>query len=331
MRLVAFLGVAALTAVALLGTSCSSDDDDGNGTATGGAANVGGQTGATGGASSTATTKTTGGATSTATTKATGGATGVGGVTSTATTSTQAAGGSTAAVGGSTSMGGTTATGGGSSVPLTGGIELSGEDGNYLEMGDFKGVVWITDDSKGENATRTDITYSNIEIATGEMCVTGTARKVPLKENPASTSDYDYAGVWGAEFGWNLNQVNDADGGTSDPMPADVSNIESVTVNFEGVTDPAVPLRVQVLVPGTDGAADQTFCTTVKVAELPQTIPLTSLVVECWAGGKKAPAFDPATMQPSNLQIQVYTDTKADHPFNFCMTELTFNSAADAG
>jgi hypothetical protein len=212
---------------------------------------------------------------------------------------------------------------------VTGGIELTGDDGNFLEIGEYKGVVWTTSDAKGENATRTDITYSDIAIATGEICVTGTARKVPLMIG--STKDYDYSGVWGAEFGWNLNQPVDADGGAGDPMPVDVSDVESITVNFEGATSPAVPLRVQVLVPDPEGGASRTFCTSVDVANLPQTIPLTSLVMECWPGGKKSPAFDPMTMKPTNLQVQVVTDKDKEHPFNFCMTELKFNSAADAG
>jgi hypothetical protein len=314
MRQLAYLGVAALTAVALLGTSCSSDSTgNGGGGDTGGAANVGGQTGNTGGATSTGT-KATGGATTASTSAKTGqgGATGVGGVT----------GQGGANVGGVTGQGGA-ATGGGSSVPVTGGLDIV--DSFYTD-GTFKGAVWVTSDEV--NAKRSDVAHTTIALPVekDEMCVTGFAPKIPLKEPHTSASDYDYSEVWGADLGWNLNETAGVDGGEGTKSPADFSDVTSVTVNLEGAT--GLNMRVQ-LTTLDDQGAEVYYCATLPLTGSAATIDLTTLKTSCWQAGGKA--FDPATMQPVSFALAVVTSATKEYPINFCVTELKFNTDADGG
>lgn len=314
MRQLAYLGVAALTAVALLGTSCSDDATSGGGGDVGGATSVGGQN--TGGATN-ASTQATGGATSASTSAKTGqGGANVGGVT----------GQGGANVGGVTGQGGA-ATGGGSSIPVTGGLELTGDDGNYLKIDNFEGVVWLAWDGKDLANPVATYTYSDIALTEGELCVQGTAQKVPNKEG---TTTPDYSAVWGAEVGWSINQPKDADGGTGDPQPADVSDFASITLDFDG-TGTTLPMRIQVEVPDPDGGTSKTYCAPIGLGSLPVTIPLTSLKTNCWSGGSPQDPFDPLTMKPSNVQIQVWTNTTKANPFNFCVTDLKFNKDDDAG
>lgn len=324
MRQLTYLGVAALTAVALLGTSCSSDENDNGGNNTvGGAASTGGAAGtSTGGKSSTATTgtkATTGGSTSTATTAKTGvgGSTGVGGVTGAGGANV---GGVTGA-GGNTGAGGT-ATGGGSSVPLTGGLDVI--DGFYTN-GDFHGAVWVTSDA--ENATRTDVAHSTITLAKDEMCVIGFAPKIALKATPASTSDYDYSEVWGADLGWNLNQDAAVDGGEAGAQnPADFTDVTSVTVNLEGAT--GLNMRVQLETKDSTGTSAY-YCATLPLTSMPQTIDLKTLKTSCWQAG--GTAFNPATDKPVSFALAVVTSGTKEYPINFCVTELKFNTEADGG
>jgi hypothetical protein len=64
---------------------------------------------------------------------------------------------------------------------------------------------------------------------------------------------------------------------------------------------------------------------------MPVTIPLNTLKTNCWSGGTPQNPFDPLTMKPSNIQIQVWTNTTKANPFNFCVTDIKFNTDADAG
>jgi len=287
MRQLAILGVAALTAVALVGVSCSSDKNNGGTTtvATGGAVSNGGAA-ATGGATSTSPVSHTGGINA----------------------------------GGSGGGGGMAATTGGAEavIPLTDGLAL---DGNYLQIGTLKGVSWTTWDTKLSGATGSTITQ-----VPGKMCVYGTAAKVLC--NDGSTTDCAYSTYWGVDLGWNLNQPKDADGGVGDPQAADLSAFTSLSLDFDGATTPPLPLRVQLTVMDSTTGTEAYYCSRIATAALPQTIPLANLKTNCWPGGSPQVPFDPATMQPTNLAIQVFTDIGKEYPYNFCLKTLTFDTAA---
>lgn len=330
MRQLAYLGVAALTAVALLGTSCSSDEGDDTNNAVGGAVGTGGVAStSTGGKSSAATTTTkanTGGATSSATTAV--GGSNVGGVTS---TGTKASGGASSTAGGSTGVGGASSTGGTAVIePTTGGLSLT--DGFY-EEGKFHGAVWVTSDSA--NATRTDVPHTTLEFSDAgdagipdEMCVIGFAPKIALKANPTSTSDYDYSEIWGADLGWNLNQDAAVDGGEAGAQnPADFSDVTSVTVNLVGAT--GLNMRVQL---ETRDAEDKPvyYCATLPLTNLPSTVQLNTLKTECWKSTGNV-AFDPTKDQPVSFALAIVTSATKEYPISFCVTDLKFNTEADGG
>jgi hypothetical protein len=305
MRKLAYLGVASLSAVALLGISCSSDDNPA--TATGGttSATTGGATTNAGGATSTGT-KAGGGSSSTAP------QTGAGGSPAGGTTSTSPAGGTTG-VGGVTGAGGSTApsTSDAAVTPLTGGLDTTGK---FYETGTLKGTVWTAADTAG----------TKITLAKNEMCVTGTAIKIPnLVLADGGTGGPDYSGAWGADVGFNLNQVEGVDGGDAGPQnPADVSNIASVTLALNGAT--GMNLRVQLEVkPAADAGTTTSryFCATLPVAG--GTILLRSMIESCWQNGGQA--FDPSTMQPTSFAIAIVTSATKEYPINFCVTDLHFN------
>jgi len=281
MRQLAYLGAVALVTVAAFGAGCSSNND--NNAAVGGGASVGGQAGM-GGASS----------------SHTGGSN---------------AGGKSA--GGATSAGGDLGTGGTPVVPLTDGMPL---DGNYLTIGNLKGVIWTTWDTKVAGTPGSTITQVD-----GKTCAYGVAAKVTCTD--ATKTDCAYSTYWGVDLGWNLNQPKDADGGVSDtPLPADLSAFTSVSFDFDGASDPPLPLRIQLTVPDPAGGTESYYCSRIATAALPQTIALANLKTNCWPGGTPQVAFDPATMKPTNLAIQVFTDVDKAYPFNFCLTKLTFDT-----
>ena len=198
MRQLAYLGVAALSAVALVGVGCSSSDN--NTTATGGAtAPQGGGTSA-GGTSSTGTgTHPAGGATSSSSTSggaSTGGAPapGAGGSTSTAATNT----------------GGAPMTAGQNLVndtcQVNGGTDVMGVTGGFYVFGD--GTSCTTPPSG------TNVCDPADSGTTTGVCLSG-----------ATIKDSTYA-AWGCGIGLSLNTVATdgdagADGGTSDAGIAD--------------------------------------------------------------------------------------------------------------
>ncbi len=227
-------------------------------------------------------------------------------------TSTATTGGKTA--GGSTSGGGVTGTGGTPIVPLTSGLSL---DGNYLTIDTLKGVIWTTWDTKVAGTPGSTITQ-----VPGKTCVYGTAAKVTCTD--AAQTDCAYSTYWGVDLGWNLNQPKDADGGALDPLPADLSAYTSITINFDGVQNPAVPLRIQLTVPDSTGA-ESYYCIGLPTVQLPATVPLELLKTNCWPGGTPQVKYDAATMKPTSFAIQVYTDVTTAHDYNFCLTQLTFD------
>jgi hypothetical protein len=148
-------------------------------------------------------------------------------------------------------------------------------------------------------------------VATNYLCATGTAAQVLYGD----AGQPDWGAEWGVVLGWNLNQPSWLDGGTA--SPADLTGMTSITVGLIGAT--GLNLRVQLDVRDMDSGMSVPYC-----AILPSTggtIPLSSLMMQCWSG--TGSAFNPATMQPVDLAIQVVTDTVQAYPFSFCVTALS--------
>ena len=320
MRKLAYLGVASLTAVALLGISCSSDDNPA--TATGGTTSAtGGATSKAGGATSTGT-KAGGGSSSTAPQGGAGGSTTPAGGSS----STSPAGGTTG-VGGVTGTGGvtgaTTSTGGSTAAtdagpPITGGIETMN---GYYDSGTVMGTTWTSIDAEGSTAT----------LAKNELCASGNVIKVPAKLLDGGPGP-DYSGAWGATVGVNLNQTEGVDGGTAGPQnPADLSKITSVTIGINGTVSKTTRIQLEVKPAADAGTTASTYyCATLSTtypttANGVYTVPINTFKTQCW-GTTGNVVFDPATMQPVSLGVSVVTDVNSSYLYNFCVTELKFNT-----
>jgi hypothetical protein len=170
----------------------------------------------------------------------------------------------------------------------------------FYTYGSYTGTVWGEPDTAG----------STITLADDYLCASGTAVRVPY----ADAGPFDPGDAWGALLGWNLNEPILLDGGV--PGPASVAGKTSITVGLVGAT--GLNLRVELEARDSDSGAPVYYC-----ASLPATgatIALTSLTARCWIPG--GVAFDPSTMQPVSLEIQVVTDRAQAYPFNFCVTAL---------
>jgi hypothetical protein len=176
-------------------------------------------------------------------------------------------------------------------------VALPTPDGWY-QTGSYTGPVWTAHDEKG----------SSITLDSGVLCANGTATQVPYD---SATGQYDYSGAWGAMVGWNLNYPL---GGTR--TGADLSAKSAIKVGLVGGS--GLNFLLSLVLQDANGVNTATYC-----APLPSeggTIPLSSLTQDCWAPG--GTPFDPVTMQPSVLSIEVRTDPNRAHPFNFCVTAL---------
>jgi hypothetical protein len=133
--------------------------------------------------------------------------------------------------------------------------------------------------------------------------VSGIVPKVPFVG-----CGYEYSIVWGAQLGWDLN--------TS--LPADLDGKQSVTIGLSGAT--GLSLSVNLNLPNTDGGLDLPFCAPLNLNNGVGTILFTSFTTDCWQPGGKR--FDPVSMKPQSLSIEVKASTGQDTPFNFCLTQL---------
>jgi hypothetical protein len=192
-------------------------------------------------------------------------------------------------------------------------IGLPTPGGQYTN-GNYAGWVWAVSDADGSTVTRD----SNV------LCVTGTAIQVPYNSD---TGQPDWGGAWGVVFGWNLNDALVPDGGAVAANPADLSAMRSITVAIAGAG--GLNLRIGVSVKDADGGTSTGYC-----ANLPangSTTNLTTLTTNCWPGGYPQTPFDPATMQPNIVSIQVVPDTDRAYPFNFCVTALSIDGPGTGG
>jgi hypothetical protein len=163
--------------------------------------------------------------------------------------------------------------------------------------------VWPAHDAEG----------STITLDPGFLCASGTAIQVPYGD----AGQPDWSGAWGVMLGWNLNQQLLPDGGTGAQNPANLAGMTLITVGIADAT--GLNLRIELNVNDADSGTQAHYCASIPSAG--GTISLSSLTKDCWTSGG-AP-FDPATMHPVNLSIQVVTTTVQAYPFNFCVTALS--------
>jgi hypothetical protein len=208
------------------------------------------------------------------------------------------------AVGGDGGTGGAGGAGGGSA---TGGSPANGiaTPGSYYATSTAHGNVWTAQDTDG----------STIRIPNPDMlCATGTAIKIPVSDAGVA----DYGGAWGVDLGWNLNQDRLADGASSAQTPANLSGLTKMTIGLSRAT--GLNLRVQFQVQDADSGGSSYYCANVPATG--GTIPLTGMTLNCWTSG--GAAFDPSIMQPLTVALQVVTDTTQAYPFDFCVTDWSF-------
>jgi hypothetical protein len=182
--------------------------------------------------------------------------------------------------------------------------------GGQYTSGGRTGWVWTVSDADGSTITRDpDV-----------LCVTGTAVQVPYVNG-----GYDYAGAWGVNVGWDLNDALLSDGGLGSTNPADLSGMTSITVAIAGAA--GLSLRVQLTVDDAGNGTQAYYCAPIPSAG--GTIPLSSLTKDCW--GNTGVAFDPATVRPNNVVIGVVTSPSQSYPFDFCVTALSIDGAGTGG
>jgi hypothetical protein len=172
-------------------------------------------------------------------------------------------------------------------------------------QGSYSGYLWTSSDGTSTiyPPCGTGVCFGNT------ITVSGIVPKVPFVG-----CGYDSSIVWGAQLGWDLNSSWDLN--TS--FPADLNGKQSVTIGLSGAT--GLSLSVKLILPNTDGGLGLEFCAPLNLNNGVGTVPLTSFTTDCWQlGGRR---FDPVSMKPKSLSIEVKASTRQDTPFNFCLTQL---------
>jgi hypothetical protein len=139
-----------------------------------------------------------------------------------------------------------------------------------------------------------------------KVCVTGTAAQVPDANA--------FPVYWGAGVGINLDQ-SQAPGSTPAVFVPTSTGVSYALDNL--------PPNARILIGDATLAGD--YCYNLTSAS--GIIPWTSFAKECWAGGANTPLAGPPT-DATSIRFQVYTDTNAAHPFDFCVTNLSFSYSA---
>jgi hypothetical protein len=276
---------------------------NGGTTSTGGVIGAtGGVIGATGGRATGGTTSLTGGATSL--TGGVPGATG-GSVTATGGTAVVTTGGAPAATGGTvTATGGVaTGTGGGPANSVT---LLAG--GFYQMSTTLAGYCFTAHDS---------VTTITPPCGTAGPCFTpGTG----LCVSGVIAQDTTAYANWGMAVGCNLSQSQTIANDTAHPVTLPATASIQVTLSANASTALPTTLRVQVI--GSDTAATA-YCATLTLTGGTGTVALSSLKSLCW--GTTGVAFNPATMQVVNVQVEAISNQTSTIPYNFCVKALTIS------
>jgi hypothetical protein len=128
------------------------------------------------------------------------------------------------------------------------------------------------------------------------------------------TDENGFSINWGVGLGWNLDQALEE---PNDPVPADLSAYSTVTVGLEVNTVATYRVRL-------DFGDASNYCVA-SVTNGSNTLDLrTDFVDECWAGGAATP-LDPSLLSSVvALHIQVPTWLDTETPYDFCVTEVSF-------
>jgi hypothetical protein len=237
----------------------------------------------------------------------TSGAGAVGGPAGGASSTTGAAGESTMAGAGgvsSTAAGGEGAVGGPVSLtPVDGWI-----DGNSNVLS-IQGAVFAYADDLSRTGLIESFTGSN-------ACISGTAARVDLQCTPAPPATDCYGSSWGAAIGLNLNQPIDPDSGLGEaPVPYDASALSGFGFELSGSAVP-VSLRFKV-----ENAAGEYCNPPAKPVKLGNNVFLFSdLIAQCWKPGGASAVGAKASL--IRLAWQVVTNTQAQVPFDFCVSNV---------
>ncbi len=161
--------------------------------------------------------------------------------------------------------------------------------------------------------------------ATGAMCTNGTAAKV-LMAVSGTTADYSH--LWGAGIGLDLNNLG-GDSGVAKGV-YDLTKYKGIAFDFSGTLIPTGKMRVNFPFTGEHGT-DSPYWDGATMASSPLSNNLHVTIHWADIGGPMylagqtppvtAPAFD-ATMV-SAIQFQVFTNTTASVPYQFCVNNLT--------
>ncbi len=276
------------------GSSGSSPVDNSGGSAV--------STGATGGDTSTATGGTGGSDSSTAGTVSTGGD-----------TTSAGSGGASAGSGGSGATAGSTSTGGGTTVDMcahTGArtqTNLTPTDGRLTCATNDFGIEgdWKLNSSDPQLMT-VDFTGSNVcgkgQIA--QVIATATSNGAP-----------DYGRYWGGGLAFALH--TESAGGTSEPYDATTNGLGGISATISGATIPA-EMRFKFKMFG----STENYCKEVMGATSGQTITLMTgdAVHNCWAPDNTM-TLDATSLE--NYEVQVVSQTTANVPFDFCLTNIS--------
>jgi hypothetical protein len=167
------------------------------------------------------------------------------------------------------------------------------------------------------------------DMATGEMCTNGTAAKV-LPPPSMPTAAGDYSDLFGAGIGLDFNNPGGDAGAMK--MPIDLSAYKGFSFDFSGTMIPiGNKIRVNFPFMGEHSDTDSPYFAANKTDDH-STLSTTSTNVVHWSdilgpqyligqGVTNIPPFDPTKVL--SIQFQVFTNTGAAIPYNFCVSNLT--------
>jgi hypothetical protein len=169
-------------------------------------------------------------------------------------------------------------------------------------------------------------TFPPTNMATSQMCTSGTASKVVNGTNGMP----DYSDLWGAGIGLDFNNPG-GDAGVKGDF--DMTPYTGVAFDFSGTTIPTNSMRVNFPFDGENGGSDSPYWEGVTMAYSPLTVgapPAVQHVTIHWADvggpmylvgqGITPPAFNIKKVQ--SIQFQVFTNTTSASPYNFCVANL---------
>jgi hypothetical protein len=168
------------------------------------------------------------------------------------------------------------------------------------------------------------------DLTMGEMCTNGTAAKVlPPPSNPSGSPDY--SDLFGAGIGLDFNNPG-GDAGVM-KMPIDLSAYKGFSFDFSGTMIPiGNKIRVNFPFMGENNGTDSPYFAANSTDDH-STLSTTSTNVVHWSNIQgpayllsQTPAVTPPPFDPTkilSIQFQVFTNTGASIPYNFCVSNLT--------